>query len=167
MKSQTFRRVLVVEDDLALLEELKDLFESEFEYVVPASDGGEAYIRSLNEDFDLIFSDIKMPGMNGLELVTRLRSEGKTTPIILSSSAAEREQLIQALRLGITDFIEKPYTPDMLREILYRNLEILRREKSVISSQTRTGANSAATLQQKKMLGLLQAVHSVSAKKAY
>ena len=167
MKSQTFRRILVVEDDLALLDELKDLFESEFEVVVPASDGGEAYIRSLNEEFDLIFSDIKMPGMTGLELVTRLRSEGKTTPIILASSAADREHLIQALRLGITDFIEKPYTPDMLREILYRNLEIIRRERSMMAVQDQSGSNSPVALQQRKVLGLLKVVHSTAAKKVY
>jgi CheY-like chemotaxis protein len=160
MKSQTFRRVLVAEDDLALLEELRDIFESEFETVVLASDGGEAYIRSLNEHFDLIFSDIKMPGMNGLELVKRLRSEGKSTPIILASSAADREHLIQALRLGIADFVEKPYTPDMLKEALYRNLEILRRERRLLESQIAKGIESPAAAHQKKMIGLLQAVNS-------
>lgn len=165
MKSKTYRRVLVVEDDSALLEELKSLFESEFETVVTASDGGEAYIRSLNEDFDLIFTDIKMPGMTGLDLVIRLRSEGKDTPVILSSSAAEREHLVQAIRLGVVDFVEKPYTPDMLREALYRNLEILRREKRLTISQYQEGADSAAANHQKKMIGLLQATNSTSHKK--
>ncbi|MGZ5278415.1 MAG: response regulator [Pseudobdellovibrionaceae bacterium] len=165
MKSKTFRRVLVVEDDSALLEELKTLFESEFETVVTASDGGEAYIRSLSEDFDIIFSDIKMPGMSGIDLIVRLRSEGKHTPVILSSSAADREHLVQAIRLGVLDFVEKPYTPEMLREALYRNLEILRREKRLTSYEHGATANPAAANQQKRMIGLLQATHS-SFKKA-
>jgi two-component system response regulator YesN len=166
VKSKTFRRVLVVEDDYALLEELKSLFDSEFETVVTASDGGEAYIRSLSEDFDIIFTDIKMPGMTGIDLIIRLRSEGKDTPVILSSSAAEREQLMQAIRLGVVDFVEKPYTPDMIRNVLYRNLEILRREKRLIEFQHQEGANGPSVTHQKKMIGLLQAANSTS-KKAF
>ncbi len=166
MKSKTFRRVLVVEDDSALLEELKSLFESEFETVVTASDGGEAYIRSLSEEFDIIFSDIKMPGMTGIDLIIRLRSEGKDTPVILASSAAEREHLMQAIRLGVVDFVEKPYTPDMIRDALYRNLEILRRERRLIQFQQADGVDSPSVTHQKKMIGLLQAANSTSSKKA-
>ena len=166
MKSKTFRRVLVVEDDSALLEELKSLFESEFETVVTASDGGEAYIRSLSEEFDIIFSDIKMPGMTGIDLIIRLRSEGKDTPVILASSAAEREHLMQAIRLGVVDFVEKPYTPDMIRDALYSNLEILRRERRLIQFQQADGVDSPSVTHQKKMIGLLQAANSTSSKKA-
>ena len=166
MKSKTFRRVLVVEDDSALLEELKSLFESEFETVVTASDGGEAYIRSLSEEFDIIFSDIKMPGMTGIDLIIRLRSEGKDTPVILASSAAEREHLMQAIRLGVVDFVEKPYTPDMIRDALYLNLEILRRERRLIQFQQADGVDSPSVTHQKKMIGLLQAANSTSSKKA-
>ena len=91
MKSKAFRRILVVEDDLSLLEELRLLFEAEFEEVFLACDGAEAYLHSLNHDFDLIFTDNKMPSMSGIELVKRLRSEGKNAPVILSSANAEHE----------------------------------------------------------------------------
>jgi CheY-like chemotaxis protein len=160
MKSKTFKRVLVVEDDPALLDELRDLFEAEFETVMLATDGGEAYVHSVREDFDLIFTDHKMPGMTGLELITRLRSEGKQTPVILSSSAAEREDLVKAMRLGINDFLEKPYSPESLKQTLYRNLEMIRRQRKLIASQVEHGVNSAPAMQDRRMLGLLQAVHS-------
>ncbi len=160
MKSKTFKRVLVVEDDPALLDELRDLFESEFETVMLASDGGEAYVHSVNEEFDLIFTDNMMPGMNGIDLIQRLRSEGKQTPVILSSSAAEREDLVKAMRLGINDFVEKPYTPDSLKQTLYRNLEMIRRQRKLVTCQIQHGAESQPAQHERRMLGLLQAVHS-------
>ena len=160
MKSKTFRRILVVEDDLSLLEELKLLFEAEFEEVVLACDGAEAYVHSTIQDFDLIFTDHRMPGMTGLELVKRLRSEGKNAPVILASASAEAEHMVQAIRLGVLDFVEKPYTPQTLKETLYRNLEILLREKKLMSHIQETGPDSPAANQQKRMIGLLQAVHS-------
>jgi DNA-binding response OmpR family regulator len=159
-KSKTFKRVLVVEDDPNLLDELRDLFEAEFETVMLATDGGEAYVHTVSEEFDLIFTDQKMPGMSGLELITRLRSEGKQTPVILSSSAAEREDLVKAMRLGINDFVEKPYTPDGLKQTLYRNLEMIRRQRRLVESQVEHGINSPPAQQNRRMLGLLQAVHS-------
>lgn len=160
MKSQQFRNVMVVEDDLALLDEVRAVFEKEFENVIVAQDGAEAYLHAYNKELDLIFTDIRMPGMTGIELLRRLRSEGIKTPVILSSASTDQEYLIQAIRLGIQDFLEKPYTPDGLQSLLYRNLEIIRREKNLDKAKEGGDANKKEVEQQKRMIGLLKAVNA-------
>lgn len=160
MKSRQFKNILVCEDDPVLLDELREIFEIEFENVVIAVDGAEAYIQTRNQEFDLIFTDIRMPGMSGIELVARLRSEGKMVPVILCSSSAENHQLVQGIRLGIHDFLEKPFTPDTLRETLFRVLEIVRREKALAHIAMENSDNSFEVQKHQKVLGLLQAVGS-------
>lgn len=166
MKSVQFKKILLAEDNLILLDTLKSYFEEKFEHVIVAADGAEAYIRARDGDYDLIFSDIHMPGMTGLEVATRLRSEGHLTPIILSSTSLDDKILLQALRLGVNEFIEKPYSFDTLTEVISRVLEIIRRQNTINKLSTDSSSDQQAIHKHKKILGLLRAVGAEKKKKA-
>lgn len=153
-------RVLVVEDDIDLLESLKEILALDFKHVITAVDGISAYLALEEHEPDLIFSDIKMPGFDGLELVTKLRSEGKNIPIILASGTADKADLMKALRLGVLDFVEKPYTTDTVRTAVFRVLEIATRENDLQQLIKEHGEGSPVVKRQQRMIGLFQVVNA-------
>ncbi len=154
-------RVLIVEDDLDLLESLKEILSLDFDQVVTACDGVSAFLSLEESEPDLIFSDIKMPGFDGIELVKKLRSEGKNIPVILASGTADKEDLMRALRLGVLDFVEKPYTTEAVRTAVFRVLEIASRGQDLQNLISEHGVDSPIVKRQQRMIGLFQVVNSV------
>src|SRR6266481_104652 len=67
-----------------------------------------------HEKFDLIFSDVVMPGMDGLTLLEHIKAAGVTTPVVMMSGQAHIEMAVRATRLGAVDFLEKPLSTDKL-----------------------------------------------------
>src|SRR5258708_11900045 len=67
-----------------------------------------------SEPFDLIFSDVVMPGMDGLTLLEQIRAAGVTTPVVMMSGQAHIEMAVRATRLGAMDFLEKPPPTDTM-----------------------------------------------------
>ncbi len=78
------------------------------------------------EDWDLVITDIKMPGIDGLEVLQRIREKSKTLPVIMITAFATVEMSIQALRSGAYDMVTKPFEPD---ELLYRVKNALQHTK--------------------------------------
>lgn len=154
-------RVLIVEDDLDLLESLKEILSLDFDHVITACDGVSAFLSLEEMEPDLIFSDIKMPGFDGIELVKKLRSEGKNIPVILASGTADKEDLMRALRLGVLDFVEKPYTTEAVRTAVFRVLEIASRGHDLQNLISEHGVDSPIVKRQQRMIGLFQVVNSV------
>lgn len=151
--------ILIVEDDLDLLQTVSAFFADDFDHVLSAPDGISAYI-SINEQVqkpDLIFADIKMPGWDGLEFVSKLRGEGITIPVLFASGTADRDDLVKALRLGAVDFIQKPYSFKDIRMALYRVLEIARRESEMTALIDKFGELSAEVARQRRLIGLFRA----------
>ncbi len=155
-KRQT--RILLIEDDFNLLSMLEDIYATHFDNVMTACDGASAYITTREKSFDLVVSDIRMPGFSGIELLTHLRAEGNNVPFIFMSGNAYKEDIVQALKLGASDFIEKPYTVDKLIETTFRVLEITERKNNVTHLKETLGGNDERVKQQEKMIGLFQAV---------
>ncbi len=69
---------------------------------------------AMNQPFDLILSDVVMPGRDGLALLEDLRANGVTTPVVMMSGQAHIEMAVRATRLGALDFLEKPISTDKL-----------------------------------------------------
>lgn len=107
-------RILVVDDERRLADSLKDYFESEGLEVETAHDGAEGKARLENQAFDLVVSDLRMPGMGGMELLTWLHGEGQAIPMIMISAHGEIEDAVQAMKLGAYDYLVKPFDPDEL-----------------------------------------------------
>jgi type IV pilus assembly protein PilB len=103
-------RVLVVDDDPALLEVLREILEGERYAVSTASNGVDALASVYLERPDLILTDLKMPGMDGLELLKRLRHDLSTCqiPVVFLTMVESLDAEAQALDLGADDYISKP-----------------------------------------------------------
>jgi DNA-binding response OmpR family regulator len=102
-------RILVVEDDPAVLRGLKDNLTFESYDVLTASDAERAYRLIHDERPDLVLMDVMLPGMDGGELCRRVRAEGVTTPIVMLTAKAEESDRVLGLDLGADDYVSKPF----------------------------------------------------------
>lgn len=100
--------ILVIDDERSIRNTMKDILEFEQHTVTLAEDGAQALEAVGRETFDLIFSDIKMPGMDGMELLDALLARGVEAPIVMISGHGTIETAVEALKKGAFDFIEKP-----------------------------------------------------------
>jgi signal transduction histidine kinase len=118
--------VLLVDDDTAMLKALPDMLQIRMpEVVVETADSGRAAIeRILARDFDVIVTDIKMPGMDGLELLARVRELRPDTPTLLITGHGEHDLAVRALRGGAFDFIQKPIDRDYIVASLTRAIRM-------------------------------------------
>ena len=101
-------RVLVIDDESAIRDSLKMTLEYDGYEVMLAATGEEGVKLVEREAPDLVFLDIKMPGMDGLEVLQKLRHMVETVPIVVISGHADISTAVEATRLGAFDFIEKP-----------------------------------------------------------
>lgn len=123
-------RVLVVDDDPVILLLCQRILEADGYAVTTVKRGEDALAKLESEPFDLLLTDIRLPGLNGLEVTTRLRERGLEMVIITMTGYSNMEMAIQALQLGVDEFVIKPFTPDTLRVHIRRAMEKanLRRE---------------------------------------
>jgi len=120
------KRILVVEDDLAILRGLKDNLEFESYEVLTAADGERGYALLKEKKPDLVILDIMLPRMSGLELSRKLRGEGITTPLLMLTARGEEKDRVAGLDLGADDYMTKPFSvPELLARIraLFRRVE--------------------------------------------
>src|ERR1700741_658325 len=109
--------ILVIEDDKLTLHSLKYSIESLGHQVTLAENAEEAISKITDEKFDLIISDIMMPGISGLSLVSILLSVHLcNTPIIAMSALGSKTLLDAAYEAGVNDFLLKPFTTESLSE---------------------------------------------------
>src|SRR5688572_13433031 len=115
-------RVLIVDDDPALLQALPETLRLRMGGVVveTANSAPAALDRIMAEDYDAIVTDIKMPGMDGLELLAEIRARRPGTPTLIITGHGENELVVRALRGGACDFIQKPIDRDYFVAALYR-----------------------------------------------
>src|SRR5467141_1290047 len=118
-------RVLIVDDDQALLQGLPQALRLRMEGVrVDTADSGAAALdRIAARDYDAIVTDIKMPGMDGLELLAEIRTNRPDTPTLMITGHGEHDLVVHALRAGAYDFIQKPIDRDYFVASLRRAIE--------------------------------------------
>lgn len=116
-------RLLVVDDEKVIREILADFLSLEGFYVMTAPDG-EAALRLLEQSkFDMVLSDLKMPGMGGLELLERLRTEHENVLTVIMTGFGTVETAIEAMKKGAYDYILKPFKVEEVVHIVHRGLE--------------------------------------------
>ena len=92
--------------------------------VVEAGDGAQAVALFEPGEFDLVLTDWNMPGKTGLEVTKEIRGRDATVPIIMITTEAEKGHVIQAIQAGVTDYLVKPFTAEMLREKLNKHVAV-------------------------------------------
>src|SRR5258705_7481559 len=130
-------RVLIVDDDLALLQALPEALRLRMGQVtVDTADSAAAALdRIAARDYDAIVTDIKMPGMDGLELLAEIRTQRPDTPTLMITGHGEHDLVVEALRGGAYDFIRKPIDRDYLVAVLRRAIEMRELSRRVKQQQ--------------------------------
>jgi DNA-binding NtrC family response regulator len=116
-------QLLVVDDDRAMREMLASLFKERGYWVEEAANVDAALARLADQEFDVVLSDIRMPGRSGVELVGALRQLRPATPVILMTAFGSVDSAVGALRAGAFDYITKPFEPDAVTFAVERAVE--------------------------------------------
>jgi two-component system response regulator PilR (NtrC family) len=124
-------RILIVEDEKSMREVLKILLEGERYEVVSASDGLEGLSYLTSDIFDLIITDIKMPKIDGFELLKKAKEISPDTIVIMITAFGTTEAAIEAMKSGAYDYINKPFKIDEIRLIVEKALEKKRLSEEV------------------------------------
>jgi DNA-binding response OmpR family regulator len=118
-------KILIVDDDKTLLSALKTVLDQE-NHVTVCNDGNKAIELCQNEKFDLIITDLMMPGASGLEVLTKTRKIDPESLVVLITGFASLETAVQAIREGAYDYITKPFKLEEIKIIVNNAREKIR-----------------------------------------
>jgi CheY-like chemotaxis protein len=117
MNTNTKTQVLVIDDD-AVVGRSFDRVLTGKGYEVSTALSGEEALKTMNEaDFDVVFTDIKMPGMDGLEVAERIKARCPWTPVVVITGYGTEENEARASVLGVSGFVRKPLTPEIIESV--------------------------------------------------
>ena len=144
------KTVLIVDDKENIRKTLSEILEDEGYTIIEASSGEEALLLLNEHDPDIIFLDVWLPGMDGIEVLSKLNALGMTVPVIMISGHANVEMAVKATRLGAYDFLEKPLSLEKVVILAKRAIEKKRLEdenrnlKANLTKKCRLIGNSKA-----------------------
>ena len=104
-------RILIIDDEKAVRSSLKDILTYEKHEVDEAVDGAEGLKKAESGNYDLIFCDIKMPKMDGMEVLAKLMEKNADVPVVMISGHGTIDTAVEAIKKGAYDFVSKP--PDL------------------------------------------------------
>lgn len=107
-------KILVVDNSVSVVNSLVKILELSGFIVEPAYNGHDALRKLSIKDFDIVISDVDMPGMNGLDLLKHVRRDDENISFILMASYFEQDNFFTAIQMGASDFIRKPIDPEIL-----------------------------------------------------
>ncbi len=131
--------MLIVDDEESVRDSLYNWFIEDGYEVDCAANAKEALIKIESGNFDIILADIKMPGMDGLEMHRRIKAINSNAIVIIMTAFASVETAVQALKDGAFDYITKPFDPDDLSHLI-RNAAhqiSLKNENEILKKQDR------------------------------
>ena len=143
--------LLLIDDEAPIRASLKEILEYEGHKVSEASTGMDGVLAATKTAFDAIFCDVKMPQMDGLDVLDMLTKKNVPTPVIMISGHGTVETAVDALKKGAYDFIQKPLD---LNRVLVTLRNVLERE--VLVETTKVLAKKVHTSQSHQMVDALQ-----------
>jgi YesN/AraC family two-component response regulator len=117
-------RLLIVDDEPDIREILRESLASHIDMIFEAANGEEALEKLKTVSVHAILSDVNMPKMSGLELLKQLRAQGDSTPFIVLTGFGDKKMVIDALRLGAFDFLDKPWTETDIIDVVERAIQL-------------------------------------------
>jgi len=115
-------RVLVVDDEPSMCRALSAVLERFGLKVSTALDGLQGLTKFRRDVYDLVIADLKMPGMSGVELLKEIKRISPRTPVVLLTAYGTIEGAVEAMKEGAFDFLQKPFSPEVLRDVVSRAL---------------------------------------------
>lgn len=116
-------RILVVDDEMIVCESCRRILEEEGYEVETALSGEEAFRKMRENSFEIVITDLKMPGIDGMEVLRTLKKEYPETIIIMITGFSTVETAVEAMKLGAFDYIPKPFTPDEVSIVVKKAIE--------------------------------------------
>lgn len=147
-------KILVIDDERSIRNTMKDILEFEKHKVVVAENGRVGLDTALHEEFDLIFSDIKMPEMDGMEMLDQLQESAIETPVVMISGHGNISTAVECIKKGAFDFIEKPIDLNRMLVTVRNALD-----KGNLVTETKTLKKKVASKNQ--MIGKSPAIEKV------
>jgi DNA-binding NtrC family response regulator len=144
--------ILIIDDEASIRSALREILEYEH-YTVREAEDGQAALKLLEkESFDLIFCDIKMPRMDGMEVLEKMKERGVESPVVIITGHGSVETAVEALKKGAYDFIQKPLDLNRIlvtvrnasnQSTLVKETKTLRKKVNKISGSEIVGESSA------------------------
>ena len=116
-------RILVIDDEVAIRDSLKMILEYDGYECLQAPGGEEGLVRVNADEPDLVFLDVKMPGLDGLDVLRRLRESDPLLPVVMISGHGTVSTAVEATKLGAFDFLEKPLSTDRVKVTIRNALD--------------------------------------------
>jgi CheY-like chemotaxis protein len=113
---RALRKVLVVDDDPVIARSFDRVLSDKGYAVATASDGREALNKLGSDEYDVVFTDIKMPGMDGIEVAERVKSRRPWVPVVIITGYGTEANEARAEAAGVSDFLRKPLSPEVIEQ---------------------------------------------------
>lgn len=107
-------RILVIDDEQIVLDSVTRILTEENYQVETSLSGREGLAEALKGDYELLLTDIRMPDMGGMRVLRDVKRAKPKLPVVIITGYATVRSAVQAMKLGATDYLEKPFTPDQL-----------------------------------------------------
>lgn len=162
------QKILIVEDEAQMCDLLMSFFGDKGYKVTAVQNGEDAIARLEEEDYALVITDIKLPGMSGLELLARLRLEWQDVAVIIMTAFSSISSAVEAMKLGAEDYIGKPFQLDELAITVEKALErrSLRREVRELRAEVRDRYNFSNIVgRSKPMMQLFEVIRRIAARR--
>ena len=142
----TSRKVLVVDDDPVVAKSVGRVLTSKGYAVIAASNGEEALNKLAHEKYDMVFTDIKMPGMSGIEVAERVKAAQPWLPVVIITGYGTEAHRDRAMAAGVSGFLNKPLSPEMIEgsaEKAWREVEAATRPAAATEATLEAEADAA------------------------
>jgi two-component system response regulator PilR (NtrC family) len=150
-------RILVVDDELSMREFLAILLEGEG-YRVDQAESAEDALRCMDlEHYDMVISDVSMPGLGGIELLARIKAQAPETAVLMITAFTTAEQAVEAMKLGAYDYIGKPFKVEEVKVLVRNALE----KRSLVEENKRLKAEVMERFSFSGLIGKSKQMHDV------
>lgn len=123
------KKVLVIDDEQVVLDSVSKIMTAENYEVDVSLSGREGLNLAILRDYDIVFTDIRMPDIGGMKVLRDIKRAKPFLPVVIITGYATIKSSVQAMKLGATDYIEKPFTPDELVSAVDSVLDIAASQK--------------------------------------
>jgi len=156
------RKMLVIDDDSTVLSSCQRIFEEEYFYVVTTTSPEEGLSLVLDTYFDVVLCDWMMPGLDGMDVITRLEETSPGSAVVMITGYPSIERATEAMKRGAMDYVAKPFTPDEIIKAVNEAIQRKQVEESKIIEKfgalTKTGQISLPSIDEKILKTLSGAI---------
>jgi two-component system nitrogen regulation response regulator NtrX len=147
-------KILIIDDERSIRRTLKEILEFENYEVEAVEDGIAGVKEAMTNNYDVIFCDIKMPQMDGMEVLTKLKNDGLETPVVMISGHGNIETAVDSIKSGAYDFIEKPLDLNRILVTIKNAMEKtdLVEETKVLKTQIKKQAKDSSIIGESKAI---------------